>query len=148
MTKWVGEAWEKLHRDHKDAIIDTFKNVGLSLPTDGSKDHELSIRDLLNITVGDYTRIPKAFKENPIIIPNDISNTIEVDNEDEGYLYAAQEVEEGIAVKVEDEDEDEDEDDITTNSGEESDQQFDYDSESSFDDSVNGDEDEQDKDME
>jgi hypothetical protein len=96
---------------------------------------QLSIQDLPNITIGDYTRIPKVFKENPIVI----SNTIEVGNEDKGYLYTAQEVEEGIAIKGEDEDED----DITTDSGEESDQQFDYDSESSFHDSVDGDEDEQ-----
>jgi hypothetical protein len=53
-----------------------------------------------------------------------------------------QEVEEGIAVKVEDKD------DITTDSGEESDQRFDYDSESSFDNSIDGDKDEQDEDIE
>jgi len=117
MTKWVGEAWEKLHRDH-----------------------ELSIRDLPNIAVGDYTRIPEASEENPIVVPDNISDTIEVDNADEGYLYTEQDVEEGIAVKVED--------DITADSGDESDQQFDYDSESSFGDSVDGDEDKQDEDIE
>jgi hypothetical protein len=52
LTKWVGEAWELLHKHHKDAIIRIFQNVGLSLNPNGSQDH-LSIRDLPNITVGD-----------------------------------------------------------------------------------------------
>jgi hypothetical protein len=89
MTKWVAEAWEKLHKDHQDAIINTFRNVGLSLPIDGSQDHELSIRDLPNIVVGDWTKVLKATIENPIVIPNDVSNTIEVDNKDDELLYTA-----------------------------------------------------------
>jgi len=75
-------------------------------------------------------------------IPNDVGDTIEVDNTDDGYLYTAQEVEAGITVK------EENEDDITTNSEEESDARFDYDLESSFNNDVDGNEDEQDEDIE
>ena len=56
MTQQVVEAWEKLYKEHKDTIIKTFRQVGLSLNPNGSEDSELSIRDLPNITVGDYTR--------------------------------------------------------------------------------------------
>jgi hypothetical protein len=140
MTQWVGKAWERLHLEHKDTIIKTFRNVGLALNPNGSEDTELSIRDLPNIIVGDWAL--KASAEDPIVIPDDIGDTIEVDKTDDGYLYTAQEVEAGITVK------EENEDDITTDSGDESDARFDYDSESSFDDDVDGDEDEQDEDME
>jgi hypothetical protein len=118
--------------------MNTFRNVGLA---DGSEDTELSIRDLPNITVGDWARAPKASTENPIVIPYDIGDTIEVDNKDDEYLYTVQEVEAGITVK------EENEDDITTDSGDESDARFDYDLESSFDDDIDGDKDEQDEDM-
>jgi hypothetical protein len=139
LTHWVAEAWDKVHKYHQDAIIKSFKNVGLSLPTDGSKDLELSIRDLPNITVGDWTKAPEATTENPIVISDDVGDSIEIDD---GFLYTAKEVEEGIKVKVEDEDE------VTTNSGDESNQGFDYNEESDFDDDVDGDEDELDENME
>ena len=42
----------------------------------------------------------------------------------------------------------ENEDDVTTDLGDKSNQRFDYDSKSSFNDNINGDEDEQDKDIE
>jgi hypothetical protein len=67
---------------------------------------------------------------------NDVLDTIEVDDNDEGLLYIAQEVEQGVTIKAEDEG------DVTTDSGVESDQRFDYDSKSPFDDNVDGDEDE------
>jgi hypothetical protein len=127
-----------VHKYHKDAIIKSFRDVGLSLPTDGSRDSELSIRDLPNITVGDWTRAPEATAENPIVI-SDISDSIEIDD---GYLYTAKEVEEGIKVKEEDKDE------VTTDSRDESDQRFDYDEESDFDDDADGNEDEADENME
>ena len=142
MTKWVAEAQEKLHKDHQDAIINTFRNVGLSLPTDGSQDHELSIRDLPNIIVGDWTKVPKATIKNLIVISDDVGDTIEVDNKDDELLCTTQEVEQGITVKVENED------GVTSDSGDESDQYFDSDSESDFDDDIDGDEDEEDEDIE
>jgi hypothetical protein len=141
LTKWVGGAWEKVHKYHKDAIIKIFQNVGLSLP-DGSRDSELSIRDLPNIKVGGWARTLKASAENPIVNPDVGGDTIEVDNEADELLYTAREVEQGIIEKAENEHE------VTTDSGGESDQRFDYDSESDFDDDVDGDEDGEDEDIE
>ena len=80
--------------------------------------------------------------ENPIVIPNDVGDTIEVDNKDDELLYTIQEVEQGITTKVENRDE------VTSNSRDKSNQRFDYDSESNFDDDVDGDEDEEDEDIE
>jgi hypothetical protein len=142
LTKWVGEAWELVHEHHKDAIIKTFQNVGLSLNPDGSQDHLLSIRDLPNITVGDWQRAPESTAENPAVVGDDAEDTIEVDDEEEGLLYTAQEVEQGVTIKAEDEN------DITTDSGDESDIRFDYDSQSDYNDDINGDEDIEDEDME
>ena len=43
MTHWVTQAFERVHVEHKDAIIAYFKNVGLSLAVDGSEDHMLKV---------------------------------------------------------------------------------------------------------
>jgi hypothetical protein len=45
MIHWVYKAFERVHLEHKDAIISCFKNVRLSLAVDGSEDHLLKIRD-------------------------------------------------------------------------------------------------------
>jgi hypothetical protein len=42
MTHWVTHAWEKVHKELKDTIIKTFRQVGLSLNPDGSEDSELN----------------------------------------------------------------------------------------------------------
>jgi len=42
--------------EYKDTIINTFRNVGLSLNPNGSKDAEIKIKGLLDIQVGDYYR--------------------------------------------------------------------------------------------
>jgi hypothetical protein len=102
----------------------------LSLPPDSSKDDQLHIRDLPNITVGDWQQAPEG---------SDVSGSIEVDVEDR-LLYTAQEMAEGITIEGEEED-------IATDSGDDSEAQFDYDSESDFDDDVDGDEDEGDENM-
>jgi hypothetical protein len=52
--------WERLYIEYKDTIIKTFRNVGLALNPNSLEDSKLSIQDLLNITVGDYTKAPKA----------------------------------------------------------------------------------------
>ena len=54
MTHWVAKAFERVHLEHKDAIITCFKNVGLSLTVDNSEDHLLKVRDCLNLTIGDW----------------------------------------------------------------------------------------------
>ena len=43
MTHWVVKAFERVHLEHKDAIIACFKSVGLSLAVNGSEDHLLNI---------------------------------------------------------------------------------------------------------
>jgi hypothetical protein len=68
----------------------------LSLAIDGSEDHLLKIRDLPDITVGDWQRVPEGTAENPALLndDDDVEGTIEVDNNEEGLLYTAREVEE------------------------------------------------------
>jgi hypothetical protein len=96
----------------------------LSLNPDGSKDSDLKIQELPNITVGDYTQISE-----PIVIPNkDI----------------AEEIAEGSTYK--DKDKGEDEDDITIDSSSDTDACFD-DSDDDFDEEVDGDEEEEDCNM-
>jgi len=56
LTYWVAKAWKRLYLEYKDTIINTFRNVGLSLNPNGSEDQELTINDLPNIIVGDYHR--------------------------------------------------------------------------------------------
>jgi hypothetical protein len=60
---------------------------------------------------------------------------IEVEDNDNGLLYTAQEVAEGITIK------EEDKNNMTTDLGVSSNERFDTDSESDFDDDINGDED-------
>ena len=111
-----------------------FQNVGLSLPVDGSQDYLLKVRDLPNLTIGDWQKALEGIKENPIIIDNTL-DTIGVDSNEDGLLYATKEVAEGIMIKQEDEI------DITTDSEVDSDERFDPDieGESDFDDQANGD---------
>jgi hypothetical protein len=53
LTHWVGQAWEVLHRDYKETIIKTFRQTGLLLNPDGTKDSEIKIRDIPHVKVGD-----------------------------------------------------------------------------------------------
>ena len=62
-------------------------------------------------------------------------DTIEVDDNDNGLLYTAQEVAKGITIK------EEDENDVTTDSGVSFNERFDTDSESDFNNDINNDED-------
>jgi hypothetical protein len=57
LTQWVAVAWKELHEKYKKSIIQTFRQVGLSLNPDGSEDHELKIKGLDDIQVGDYSRV-------------------------------------------------------------------------------------------
>jgi hypothetical protein len=66
LTQWVGEAWEQIHRDHKETTIKAFRNLGLSLNPDGSEDSKLKIKDLPNIEVGDYTSTSTSTSAIPI----------------------------------------------------------------------------------
>ncbi|KAG0133548.1 hypothetical protein HOY82DRAFT_536636 [Tuber indicum] len=48
VTRAVGEAWEQFSRERVEVVRRSFRIVGLSLPIDGSEDHELSIKGLAN----------------------------------------------------------------------------------------------------
>src|SRR6266516_386562 len=127
MTHWVTHAWEKVHKEHRDTIIKTFRQVGLSLNPDGSEDSELKIKDLPGIVVGDYNR--------PAIISDDddeMGDTIEV--QERGLLYMEQELEQGTA------EQEEDQGDAAMYSGDDTDVRFDDDSGSDFDDEADNDE--------
>jgi hypothetical protein len=43
MTHWIAHAWERVYKEHKEAIIKCFLNVGLVLPVNGSQDHLLKV---------------------------------------------------------------------------------------------------------
>jgi hypothetical protein len=137
LTYWVAEAWKKLYQDHQDAIIKTFQNVGLSLPTDGSKDHLLKIRDLPHMTIADWQRAPEGTGENPAIIDDDVGDSIEVDD---GYLYKAGE-DNSTMIKQEKEN------NMTTDSSDDKEDYIDFDSQSDFNEDTDGDEDEGDENM-
>jgi len=144
LTEWIAKAFERVHLEHKDAIIACFKSVGLSLAVDSSEDHLLNVRDCPNLIFGDWQREPEVLGTDsaPIIIDdNDVGDTIEVDDDDNSLLYTAREVAEGITVKIEDEN------NITTDSRVSSDERFDPDSqsESDFDDDIDSDEDQNDE---
>ena len=141
MTYWVAKAFERVHLEHKDAIITCFKNVGLSLAVDSSEDHLLKVRDCPNLTVGDWQRALEGSEAAPILVDDNTMDTIEVDDNDNSLLYTAQEVAKGITIK------EEDENDVTTDSGVSFNERFDTDSESDFDDDINGDEDINDENM-
>ena len=95
----------------------------MSLNPDGSEDSELKIRDLPGITVSDYNQA--SIPSQPILIPNDISDTV-----------TACERLQGIDEMEEDEAE------VTTDSNNDTESHFDEeDSDSDFDESFDGDED-------
>jgi hypothetical protein len=57
VTRWVANAWEWLHREHKQTIVRTFRQLGITLKIDGSEDKdELRIRGFPDIEVGDWKR--------------------------------------------------------------------------------------------
>ena len=54
LTKWVGQAWEDMHAKDSDMIRQAFVQVGLGLPIDGSRDHEIKIKDFPDVQVGNW----------------------------------------------------------------------------------------------
>ena len=54
LTQWVRQAQDDLHRYNSEFIKQAFRDVGLSLPTDGSQDNQIKIKDLLGIQVGNW----------------------------------------------------------------------------------------------
>jgi hypothetical protein len=141
ITYWVAKVFERVYLEHKDAIITCFKNVGLSLAVDSSEDYLLKVRDCLNLTVGDWQRALKGSKAALILVDDNTIDIIEVDDNDNGLLYTAQEVAKGITIK------EEDENNVTTDLGVSFNERFNTDLESDFDDNINGDKDINDENM-
>lgn len=124
MTHWVGRAQQRIHDEHKNTIINTFRRLGLSLNPNGSKDTELKIKDLPGITVGDQQL------SDPKAIPDDEEETIDVDD---GLLYTTEELANSINTTVVDEDL------VTTDTDEDTQVNPDSSDDDVYDDEVDGD---------
>jgi hypothetical protein len=46
MTRCVGQAWSTFCEDRQEVVIKSFRQLGISLPIDGSADNELSVKGL------------------------------------------------------------------------------------------------------
>jgi hypothetical protein len=55
-TCCVGNAWYQFCIEKQDLIKYVFRKVGLSLPVDGSADHEIDIKGFEGFEVGDWRR--------------------------------------------------------------------------------------------
>ncbi len=54
LTQWVSQTWREFHKKNSDVIRQTFKKLELSLTIDESEDHELFIKNILDVTVEDW----------------------------------------------------------------------------------------------
>lgn len=83
-TEAVGRAWEAWNNDStkRKIVIQSFKDTGISLPVDGSRDHELKIKGFApgELVIGDWARTEEeagygtSEKENselPVTVNND-----------------------------------------------------------------------------
>jgi len=50
-THFVGEAYIGFHKEKGQVIRRSFRKVGLSLPIDGSSDHELNIKGFIGLKI-------------------------------------------------------------------------------------------------
>jgi hypothetical protein len=77
-TTWcVGDVWYQFCVEKQDIVKKVFRKVGLSLPIDGSADHELDIKGLQEIEVGDWTWIVEKDTEN-----NRLLSDVDAENDD------------------------------------------------------------------
>ena len=53
-THCVGEAFNQFHSSKSHVIKNSFRKLGLSLPIDGSQDHELDIKGFTSIDIGNW----------------------------------------------------------------------------------------------
>jgi hypothetical protein len=97
---------------------------------------------LPNLTIRDWEKAPDGTEENPIVIDDNVLDTIEVDDNKRGLLYTTQEVVEGVTIKEEDKND-------MTDSGVDSIDRFDpdQDDKSDFDNVIDRDEDIADENM-
>jgi len=55
-THCVGKAFYEFHAERREVIQRSFQKVGLTLPIDGSLDHELDVKGFIGLEVGDWRR--------------------------------------------------------------------------------------------
>ena len=55
-THCVGKAFYEFHAERREVIQRSFRKVGLTLPIDGSLDHELDVKGFMGLEVGDWRR--------------------------------------------------------------------------------------------
>jgi len=51
MTQWVDQAWESIHHELQQTIERSFRKCGITVAIDGSEDHDINIRGLVNYQV-------------------------------------------------------------------------------------------------
>jgi len=58
----VGDAWDQFCKDKKDMVCKAFRDVGITLPIDGSQDHQLQIKGILatSFIIGDGSVDPES----------------------------------------------------------------------------------------
>jgi hypothetical protein len=54
LVSWVAQAWDDLHKYDSKSIRQAFYNIGLSLPTNGSHNDKIKIKDIPSIEVGNW----------------------------------------------------------------------------------------------
>jgi len=55
-THCIGKAFDQFHSTKSHLISTSFRKLGLSLPIDGSSDHELDIKGFSELEIGDWTQ--------------------------------------------------------------------------------------------
>ena len=85
LTEWVSQAWREFHKNliKSELIRKTFRQVGLSLAVDGSEDHELWIKDIPDVQVGDWTRRPEEISNLAAIGEDEEEEEEEKDDDEE-----------------------------------------------------------------
>lgn len=63
-TCCVGDAWYEFCIEKQDLVKRIFRKVGLSLPIDGSADHELDIKGFQQINIGDWKQTAGSDDDN------------------------------------------------------------------------------------
>ena len=80
-TFCVGDAFYQFHQEKGELIRPVFQKVGLSLPTDGSYDHELDIKGFHGLQIGSWEdEIVEPDPTADITIENDANQDIEYVN--------------------------------------------------------------------
>jgi len=56
ITHCIGKAFYEFHAEKGEVIQRSFRKVGLTLPIDGSLDHELDVKGFMGLEIGDWRR--------------------------------------------------------------------------------------------